>query len=81
MHENEYTIDYTLFSVDEVIKIINFFKLIETIETEKINKDLLIRKHNEYRNILNNITLEKEYDKMLFKKCGISIYRTLKKLS
>ncbi|NLD26508.1 MAG: UPF0223 family protein [Acholeplasmataceae bacterium] len=76
----EYKIDYDLFSVEEIIKIINFFRLIELTKTKKINKDLIIERYHEYRNTLNNIALEKQYDKMLYQKSGVSIYETIKNL-
>jgi uncharacterized protein YktA (UPF0223 family) len=75
-----YDIDYDMFTVEEIVKIVNFFKLIEGSKTKKIDKDILKRNYNEYRNIINNIALEKKYDKMLFKKCGVSIYRVIKNL-
>lgn len=77
---DEYKIDYELFTTQELIKIIEFFKLIENTKTKKINKDLLINKHNEYRAIINNKSLEKQYDEMLFKKSKVSIYQTIKNL-
>jgi uncharacterized protein YktA (UPF0223 family) len=76
----EYKIDYDLFNVEEIIKIINFFKLIESTKTKNIRKEIIIESYHEYRNILNNIALEKQYDKMLYQKSGISIYQTLKNL-
>lgn len=75
---DEYKIDYDLFNVEEIIKIIEFFKLIESTKTKKVNKDLLIKKYNEYRSILNNKALEKKYDKMLYEKSNVSIYHTMK---
>lgn len=77
---DEYKIDYQLFTAQELIRIIEFFKLIEDTKTKKINKDLLINKYNEYRAIINNKSLEKQYDKMLFKKSKVSIYQTIKNL-
>lgn len=77
---DEYKIDYELFTTQELIKIIEFFKLIENTKTKKINKDLLINKHNEYLAIINNKSLEKQYDEMLFKKSKVSIYQTIKNL-
>jgi uncharacterized protein YktA (UPF0223 family) len=62
------------------VKIIEFFRLIESTTTKKINRDLLIEKYDEYRNILNNKSLEKKYDKMLYDKSGVSIYQVMKKL-
>ncbi len=75
---NDYIIDFDMFNVEEIVKIINFFKLIEDTKRKKVNKQLLIEKYNEYRTILNNKTLEKQYDKMLIKKSNISIYDTMK---
>lgn len=75
---NDYLIDYDMFNVEEIVKIINFMKLIEDTKRKKVNKELLVNKYNEYRSILNNKSLEKQYDKMLLKKSGISIYETVK---
>lgn len=75
---NDYLIDYDLFNVEEIVKIINFMRLIEDTKRKKVNKEMLISKYNEYRSILNNKTLEKQYDKMLLKKSGVSIYETIK---
>lgn len=77
---NDYLIDYDMFSVEEIVKIIGFMKLIEDTKRKKVSKQLLIEKYNEYRTILNNKTLEKQYDKMLLKKSNISIYDTMKNI-
>jgi uncharacterized protein YktA (UPF0223 family) len=75
----EYLIDYDMFSVEEIVKIVNFFKLIENINKNKrYKKDDVIEKYNEYRNILNNKSLEKQYDKMMEKRSNVSIYQTMK---
>lgn len=75
----EYLIDYDMFSVEEIVKIVNFFKLIENINKNKrYKKDDVIEKYNEYRNILNNKSLEKQYDKMMEKRSNVSIYKTMK---
>lgn len=75
---NDYMIDYDMFSAEEIIKIITFMNLIEKTKTQKVNKELLITKYNEYRSILNNKSLEKQYDKMLLKKSNVSIYQVMK---
>ena len=62
----EYKIDYDLFQALEIIKIIEFFNLIEQTKRKKISKQLLVEKYREYQNILRSKTLEKQYDKMLF---------------
>lgn len=74
---NDYIIDYDMFSVEEIIKIVNFFKLVEDTKVKRVSKQLINEKYNEYRSILNNKTLEKQYDKMLLKKSGVSIYETM----
>ena len=74
----EYKIDYELYTVDELVKIIKFFRLIEKTKTKRVAKDDLINAYNEYRNILKNKALEKEYDKMLFEKSHVSIYEVMK---
>ncbi|HEY8395335.1 MAG TPA: UPF0223 family protein [Bacilli bacterium] len=80
MKPKTYDIDYELFNVEEIVKIVNFFRLIEETKTKKIDKDILIKKYNEYRSIINNIALEKKYDQMLYEKCGLSIYQVIKNL-
>lgn len=77
---NDYIIDFDMFNVEEIVKIISFFKLIEDTKRKKVNKQLLVEKYNEYRTILNNKTLEKQYDKMLIKKSNVSIYDTMKNI-
>lgn len=75
--DTNYKIDYDLFETLEIIKIIEFFRLIESTKTKPVNKDLLLTKYREYQNILCSKTLEKQYDKMLFEKSRISIYRVM----
>ncbi len=77
---NDYLIDYDMFNGEEIVKIIGFMKLIEDTKRKKVSKQLLIEKYNEYRTILNNKTLEKQYDKMLLKKSNVSIYDTMKNI-
>lgn len=77
---NEYKIDYDLFTVEEIVKIINFFQLIEKTKTQRVDANKLKAKYNEYRNILRNKVLEKKYDKMLFNKSNVSIYQVMKSL-
>ena len=75
----EYAIDYDMFTVEEIVKIVNFFKVIENInKNRRYKKDEVIEKYNEYRNILNNKSLEKQYDKMMEKRSNVSIYQTMK---
>lgn len=78
--DEKYDIDYEIFTVYEIVKIIEFFSLIEQTKNKKIKPDVLLSKYREYQNILNNKTLEKKYDKMLQKKSKISIYEVMKPL-
>lgn len=74
----EYKIDYDMFNALEIIKIIEFLDLVEKSKTRKVNKEMLLDKYHEYQNILRSKSLEKKYDKMMEKECGISIYRLVK---
>ena len=76
--EYNYEIDYDMFSTMEIVKIIEFFRLIESTKVKKINPKMLVDKYHEYQNILHNKSLEKKYDKMLQKKSNISIWDTVK---
>lgn len=76
--EYNYQIDYDMFSTIEIVKIIEFFRLIESTKTKKVNSNTLVDKYHEYQNILKNKSLEKKYDKMLQKKSNISIWDTVK---
>lgn len=78
--DEKYDIDYEIFTVYEIVKIIEFFSLIEQTKTKRIKPDVLLSRYREYQNILNNKTLEKKYDKMLQKKSKISIYEVMKPL-
>lgn len=78
--DREYKIDYEMFNALEVVKIIEFFQLIEKTKHQKIKKELLIEKYREYQSILRNKALEKEYDKMLYDMCGVSIYKVMKEV-
>ena len=76
--DEKYDIDYELFTVYEIVKIIEFFNLVEQPKTKKVKPDLLVSRYREYQKIINNKALEKQYDKMLQKKSNVSIYQTLK---
>lgn len=76
--EEKYDIDYDMFTVYEIVKIIDFFNLIEQTKTRKIKPDILISKYREYQKIINNKALEKKYDKMLETKSKVSIYQVMK---
>lgn len=73
-----YQIDYDMFTTMEIVKIIEFFRLIESTKAKKVKKELLVSKYREYQNIINNKALEKKYDKMLEEKSNVSIYNVMK---
>lgn len=76
--ESNYKIDFDMFNTLEIVKIIEFFRLIESTKTKKVSPNVLITKYREYQSIINNKSLEKKYDKMLFEKSNVSIYHTVK---
>lgn len=82
-HEQEIAmqIDYELFTTEEIVKIFNFYALMERTKNHNYKKDKVLTAYQEYRNILNNKTLEKQYDKKFESVTGISIYQTIKKLN
>ena len=74
-----YPIDYDLYSPEEVIKLVEFYALVEDANEGKPSKELLINKYNEFRKILNSISIEKQIDKEFEKLSGYSIYKTIQK--
>jgi uncharacterized protein YktA (UPF0223 family) len=75
-----YPIDYTEFTQEEIIVIIEFFSLIEDANEGRPNVELLLKKYNEFRNILNSVAYEKTMDREFEKVSGYSIYKTMKKI-
>ena len=52
--------------------------LVVLLWTKVIKPEILLSKYREYQNIINNKSLEKKYDKMLFEKSKVSIYQVMK---
>lgn len=76
--EKELFVDYDMFNVEEVIKILSFYNLMEKISRgSRFKPNEVIEKYNEYRSIINNKSLEKKYDKALEQEKGFSIYRLM----
>lgn len=75
----EYPIDYASYSVDEVVKIIDFLTYIEE-NIKHLDFNTFKNKYNVYRNTLNSKAEEKRIDKEFQKLTGISIYRKAKEL-
>lgn len=77
----EYFLDYDMFNANEIVKITSFYKLIVNINNGKpFKRDEVISKYNEYRNIINNKSLEKKYDCAFEKLYKCSIYKTMQKI-
>ena len=76
-----YPIDFEMFNQKEVVTIIEFLSMIEDInERVKIDPKVVIKKHNEFRKIVNSISLEKKIDRDFERVSGYSIYKTIKRL-
>lgn len=75
-----YPIDYTEFDSDEVTVLVEFFSLIEDANEGKVNKNVLLKKYNEYRSILNSASYEKTVERDFMKVSGYSIFKTIKKI-
>lgn len=78
--DETYEIDYDLFTVEEIVKIINFYHLVRKYVKHKVNKADIKNAYYEYKNIIHNIALEKKYNESFFKKTGISIYQLMKSI-
>jgi len=74
-----YPIDYDLYKPEEVIILVEFYALIEDANEGKVNKEKLSSKYNEFRKILNSISVEKQIDREFEKLSGYSIYKTIQK--
>lgn len=74
-----YPIDYDLYTPKEVVKLVEFYALVEDANEGKLKKELLIKNYREFRKILNSISMEKQIDKEFEKLSGYSIYKTIQK--
>lgn len=78
--DETYEIDYDLFTVEEIIKIIQFYQLMGQYKNNKVSKQKIKEAYLEYKNIINNLSLEKHYNENFYQKTGISIYQTIKSI-
>ena len=64
-HEQEIAldIDYELFTTEEIVKIFNFFSLISRNKHQRVRKDELVSGYKEFMNIINNKSLQKQYER------------------
>ena len=74
-----YPIDYDQFTTEEIIVIVEFLALIEEANTTKVDPHVLSKKHQQFRHVVNSISMEKQIDKAFEKASGYSIYKTIKK--
>lgn len=73
-------IDFELFSTEEIVSIFSFYSLMEKNNKHPLKKELVLNAYQNYRNIINSISLEKQYNKQFEEKTGISIYHVIKNL-
>ena len=69
--DETYEIDYDLFTVEEIIKIIQFYQLMGQYKNNKVSKQKIKEAYLEYKNIINNLSLEKRYNENFYQKTGI----------
>ena len=74
----EYKIDYSLYTTEEIIDIIEFLNTLEMPQDN--NDETLLEKYTRFKNIINNQAEEKKIDQAFYKQTGISIYKTIQKL-
>ena len=77
-----YPIDFEAYSIDEIETLVDFLASIEAYHehARSVSKDVLVKKHQTFRSILNNKAEEKRIDRDFKKQTGISIYRTMQSL-
>lgn len=79
--DETYEIDYDLFTVDEIVKIIHFYHLMKQYVRHKVSKETIQHAYYEYKNIIHNLALEKKYNQRFFEQSGISIYQVMKSMN
>lgn len=74
-----FPIDYDFYEQDEVVILVEFLAMIEDANTGKVDKNVLLKKYNQFRSIVNNVAEEKTIDRDFEKLSGYSIFKTIKK--
>ena len=74
-----YPIDYDQFTTEEIITIVEFLSLVEEANKKHVDANVLSKKHQAFRSIVNSIAMEKKIDKAFEKVSGYSIYKTIQK--
>lgn len=73
-------VDFELFTTEEIVSIFSFYNLMERNHKHPVKPELILSAYQTYRNIINSIALEKNYNKQFEDKTGISIYHVIKSL-
>lgn len=81
-HEQEIAldIDYDLFTTEEIVKIFNFFSLVSRTKHQRVKSNELLEGYKEFKTIINNKALQKQYERKFEKVTGISIYQLMKNI-
>ncbi len=80
IEQQDFEIDYDMFTTEEIVKIYNFYKLVIRYAHNPNQQTKILSEYDAYRKIINNKALEKKYDKKFEAKTGISIYHLIKSL-
>lgn len=73
-------IDFDLFNTEELVVIFSFFNTMEKNNKHPLKPQVVLDAYQAYRNTINNMSLEKKYNKQFEEKTGISVYHVIKKL-
>lgn len=73
-------IDFDLFNTEELVVIYSFFSLMEKNSKHPQKPSVMLDAYKAYRNVINSIALEKNYNKQFEEKTGISVYHVIKAL-
>lgn len=76
----DYPIDYSLYSTEEIVKLVEFMHLIEQYHDPEytVNDQSVLSKYHDFTTIINNQAEEKKIGKAFEKQTGLSIYKTIK---
>ncbi len=78
----DYPIDYSLYSKEEIIDIIEFLNLLERYHDSNnaVSPTDVLKAYHIFSTIVNNKAEEKKIDAAFEKQTGFSIYKTIKEL-
>lgn len=78
MNEYQYPIDYEYWSTEEIIDVVNFYRLIENAYESGVKRDELLKAYRQFKKVVDSIAEEKQYDKQFKEMSGYSIYKVIK---